>query len=88
MSGFVILLLLAAPFLLMWWMVVLRNRVRRMDRAPEREEQARFEPAYTETVKTGGGLSYGRGFDVNEELLTATRIGNETSGIKDISGHR
>jgi hypothetical protein len=80
--------LLASPFLLMWWMVVMRNRMRNLPRAPEREEEAPFEPAYTDVVKRVDGLSYSRSFDVNEELLTATRQGGERDAVKDLQGRR
>jgi len=88
MGPILFFLLLASPFLLMWWMVVARNRVRNMPRGREREEEAPFEPAYTDVVKSADGLSYGRSFAVNEELLTATRKSGEPDGIKDLQGRR
>lgn len=82
-------LLLASPFLAMWWMVTLRNRVRQMPRAPEREEEAPpFETPYEETLTSADGLHYARSFTVNEELITATRKGNEPDGVKDLQGRR
>lgn len=89
MSPILFFLLLASPFLLMWWMVVARNRVRNMPRGREREEEAPpFEAAYTETLTSADGLSYARSFNVNEELLTATRKGGEPDPVKDLQGRR
>jgi hypothetical protein len=81
--------LLASPFLLMWWMVVARNRVRNMPRGREREEESpAFEAAWTDTVKSADGLNYSRSFSVNEELLTATRRGDEPDDVKNLQGRR
>jgi hypothetical protein len=88
MGPILFFLLLASPFLMMWWMVAARNRVRNLTRGREREEEAPFETAYTETLTSADGLSYSRSFSVNEELLTATRKGDVQDGIKALQGRR
>jgi hypothetical protein len=89
MGPILFLFLLASPFLIMWWMVTVRNRVRSLPRGPEREEEAPpFETPYEETLTAADGLIYARSFAVNEELITATRKGNEPDGIKALQGRR
>lgn len=81
-----VLLCLVAPVLLMWRLLVVQRRVRAMTRKPESD--ATYTAPYTDAIASADGLTCGRSFDVNDELLAATRRSDEPSDIKNLQGQR
>jgi hypothetical protein len=79
-----VILCLVAPFLLMWRLLVVQRRVRAMPRKPA----SAYSQPYADEVRSADGLSYAKRFEVNDELLAATRKADERSAIKDLEGRR
>ena len=83
-SFFFVLACLATPPLLMWWMVRVQRRVRTMARKPETP----YSQPYEDEVRAADGLSYGRRFNPNDELISATHASDARTFEKDIQGIR
>jgi hypothetical protein len=83
-SAIFVILCLAAPFLLMWRLLVVQRRVRAMPR----KSQSAYSQPYTDEVRGADGLVYAKRFEMNDELLAATRKADERSAIKDLEGRR
>jgi hypothetical protein len=86
LSALFVLVCLIAPVALMWWLLRVQRRVRALPRkagagVPE-------VAAYTDQVRGADGLVYGRAFEVNDELLAATRRSDEPSDVKNLQGQR
>ena len=81
-----VILCLVAPVLLMWRVLAVQRRVRAMTRRPDGD--APYVAPYTDVVASADGLTCARTFDVNDELLAATRKSNEPSDIKNLQGQR
>lgn len=85
MGNFIfVMLCLAAPFLLMWRLLAVQRRVRAMPR----KEQSGYSQPYTDEVSSADGLVHAKSFEVNDELLAATRKADERSIVKDLEGRR
>jgi len=86
LSFLFVILCLIAPFLIMWRLFAVQRRVREMSRG--KGSASTFEVPYVDEIRSSDGLSYSRQFDVNDELIAATREGEERSGFKDLNGRR
>jgi hypothetical protein len=82
----IVIACLIAPFALMWWLLRVQRRVRALPRKDEAEP--RFGAPFTDEVRSADGLVYAKAFDVNDELLEATRRVAEPSDVKNLQGIR
>ncbi|MEA3031963.1 MAG: hypothetical protein QOG13_3288 [Sphingomonadales bacterium] len=87
LSALFVLLCLIAPVAIAWWLLRVQRRVRAL---PRRSSAAQVPEvaAYTDQMRGADGLAYGRAFDVNDELLAATRRSDEPSDVKNLQGQR
>ena len=81
-----VIVCLVAPVLLMWRVLVVQRRVREATRRPDGD--APYVAPYVDSVSSADGLTCARSFDVNDELLAATRRSNEPSDVKNLQGQR
>jgi len=86
LSTLFFLVCLTAPIAIMWWLLRVQRRVRALPRKAGADVPEIA--AYTDEVRSANGLSYGRAFDVNDELLAATRQSDEPSDVKNLQGQR